>query len=400
MKVTYATMHILNKQFYPILILALSSMVIMLILHPTSQSLGAESTPQASQIYLPMLREHATPPIIHTATPSPTKTVTQTPSATPSTTPTDTPTATLTPTDTTTPSPTTTPTTTLTPTDTATPSPTTTPTMTATPTETYTPTTTPTSTPTPTVDPTVYQCNPSQGSGGLEPGIYNDVTIAGLKAVIVVGEGYDPQQPTYLSFFLHGDGGNYYRFEDPTYPVTQLVNQQGWILVSPQSPNNGARWWTEYYEADFNQNLADVFNEIFARYNVCQNQLFGAGVSGGSEFWANNFFSNMGNLYPAHMVLNCGGDVWIWTYRQQIKQLGKQPNIVAKSSFNFVYGTNDYLYPTIRNAINIYQTAGFTVTIDETSDMGHCDSWYSQGYPTAADKIVEHWKRLAETVIR
>ncbi|MDM8528756.1 hypothetical protein QUF58_11190 [Anaerolineales bacterium HSG24] len=385
-----------NKQLRFLLMLALSTMIIMLIATPMRQGLGAESTP-TRQVYLPLLHGQAVvvSPTITTYTPSPTltSTATQTPTFTPSASPTSTATDTATPTIT----PTSTPS--ATPTETPTPSPTTTPTATPTPTETHTPTPTTTPTATPTVDPAVYQCNPSQGSGGLAPGIYNDVTIAGLKAVIVVGEGYDPQQPTYLSFFLHGDGGNYYRFQDPTHSVTQLVNERGWILVSPQSPNNGERWWTEYWEANFNQNLVDLFDEIFANYNVCQNQLFGAGVSGGSEFWINYFFPHKGATYPAHMVLNCGGGVWIWSHRQLITNLGKQPNIVAKSSFSFVYGTSDNLYPYIREAINIYQTAGFTVTVDETSGMGHCDSWYSQGYPTATDKIVEYWNSLAETII-
>jgi predicted esterase len=239
----------------------------------------------------------------------------------------------------------------------------------------------------------VFECNPTGGSGGLVPGIY-DITVANLPAVVVVGKGYDPQTPTYLGFFLHGDGGNYYRFKDPTNQVTKFITEQGWILVSPQSPNDGKRWWTEYWEEDHTQEMAAVLDEMFAQYNICRNQLFGSGVSGGSEFWANNFFPNKGAIYPAHVVLNCGGDVWIWSYQQLLKTLGQQPNIVAKSSFTFVYGTEDYLYSTILRAIDTYTGSGFRVIVDETPGMGHCNSWFGGGYPTVEEKIVSHWTQM------
>lgn len=291
--------------------------------------------------------------------------------------------------------PTATPTATDTPTPTATDTPTPTETMTPTPTETMTPTPTATDTPTPTLDPAVFSCNPSGGSGGLSPGIYDNLTIAGLKAVLVVGDGYDPQTPTYLSFFLHGDGGNYYRFVDPTYPMTQFVNDHDWILVSPQSPN-GNRWWSEFWEEDNIDEMAAVLQTMFEQYNLCQNLVFGSSVSGGSEFWANNFFPNRGGDYPVQMVLNCGGDVWLYTSRRRIYTLGQDPAVVAKSSFTFVYGTEDYLYDTILKAIDIYTDAGFEVYIDETEGLGHCDTWFSQGFPTAADKIITHWDRIAQ----
>jgi len=248
-------------------------------------------------------------------------------------------------------------------------------------------------TPTATLMP-IINCNPSNGSGGFTGGVYT-TTVAGLKAIVIVGADYDPQQPTYLGFFLHGDGGNYYRFTDPQDKVTQFIQQHHWILVSPQSPNGGARWWTEYWESDFVPQMRAVMEEMFTKYNICRNVLFGASVSGGSEFVTNYFFPQAGADYPAHFVLNCGGDVWLWEAQQQISALSQQPQVKTRASFDFVYGTNDYLYNTIQKAIRIYSNAGFTVNIDETAGMGHCDSWHSDGFPSADEKISIHWDKIA-----
>jgi hypothetical protein len=227
----------------------------------------------------------------------------------------------------------------------------------------------------------------------LAAGVYS-TTVAGLKAVVIVGPNYNPQTPTYLGFFVHGDGGNYYRFTDPKDALTQFIQQHSWILVSPQSPN-GSKWWTQYWEANYVPQMRAVMVEMFAKYNLCRNIIFGAGVSGGSEFIANYFFPEAGADYPAHYVLNCGGDVWLSDEEQRIYALGKQPNIVARSSFTFVYGTKDYLYNTILRAIRIYTAANLRVTVDETVGMGHCDTWYAEGHPPADEKNSEYWDKIA-----
>jgi len=324
----------------------------------------------------------STATLINSPAPTPTFTITPTLTLTP--------TASMTPTPTNTMSPTATPTLTPSPTNTITPSPTLTPTSTNTPTPTASMTPTVTPSPTATSDSSVLECNPTNGSGGLDPGNYSGLTVAGLNVALVVGDGYNPQTPTHLAFFLHGDGGIYDRFSSPTQPMTAFVNDHDWIFISPQAPN-GQYWWKKWV-GDHNQILADLFQEMFTNYNLCQNQLFGSGVSGGSEFWTSSFFPFKGDDYPAHMVLNCGG----WrSPHWRVTELGQQPEVVAKSSFNYVYGTKDYLTPGIEIGINTYTTAGFKVYINLLDGAGHCDEWYINGLTTAPQHTVIEWERIA-----
>ena len=233
-------------------------------------------------------------------------------------------------------------------------------------------------------------CNPTGGTGGLSPGRY-ETTVAGLNATVVVGEGYDPQEPTYLGFFIHGDNGSWTKFQSASNPVTQFVNQRSWIFVAPQSPNGGASWWTDW-NGDHNKALGQVLDEMFAKYNVCRDVVFGSSGSGGSEFWTAYFFPEKGAGYPAHVVIGCGGnDGHDSTSRRQIIDLGQNPDVVAKSSFEYVYGTEDYLYDLIIESIELYTNAGFNVYTLELPGAGHCNEWPSQGLPTLSEQIATHW---------
>ena len=145
--------------------------------------------------------------------------------------------------------------------------------------------------PPPTPDPVrgPVACNPTGGTGGFSPGRYL-TTVAGLNAVVVVGQGYTPQTPTKLGFFLHGDGGIYTYFMDPSNATTQFIDQQGWVLVSLQAPN-GYNWWDEdEWVGDHNEAMVAALEEMFANYNICRDAVFGSGISGGSEFWSSRFF--------------------------------------------------------------------------------------------------------------
>ncbi len=236
-------------------------------------------------------------------------------------------------------------------------------------------------------------CNPTGGSGGRGPGIY-ETKIQGLNVQLVVGDGYDPDTPTKLAFFLHGDGGRYVRF-DKSDPVNQLVNEQDWILVSPQSPNGGEAWWTNW-NGNHVTKLANLFDEMFQKYNVCRDIVYGSGGSGGPEFWTAQFFPRRGGQYPAHMVMGCGGGQasGASAIRDKLVELGQDFDTVNNSTFDFVYGTHDYLYASIRGSVGLYRHAGFHVREEVMKRAGHCNEWPGDGFPNLTDKIAEHWSQL------
>lgn len=238
--------------------------------------------------------------------------------------------------------------------------------------------------------PSSTTCNPTGGSGGFAPGRY-ETTVGGLNATVVVGEGYHPGTPTYLGFFIHGDNGSWTKFQTSSNPVTQFVNQHNWIFVAPQSPNGGQSWWTSW-SGDHNEAFAHVLDEMFAKYNVCRNVVFGSSGSGGSEFWTTYFFPEEGDRYPAHTVIGCGGDDGLGSAGdRKIIALGQDPNVVARSTFEYVYGTEDYLYNLIQQSIEIYTEAGFTVYVHEIPGAGHCNRWTDEGLPNLSERIAQYW---------
>jgi hypothetical protein len=237
-------------------------------------------------------------------------------------------------------------------------------------------------------------CNPTGGSGGLAPGAY-DTTVAGLRATVVVGKGYNPQQPTFLTFTIHGDGGQIDSYRKPGNPLNQVVNEHGWILVAPQAPN-GKSWWRDWV-GDHNEKLAAVFDSMFANYNVCRDIIFGTSGSGGSEYWTSQFFPSKGGDYPTHTLVACGGnDGHSSATRNQILALGKNPVVVARSSFYYVYGSTDSLVPLIEQSIDLYTKAGFNVSVEKITGAGHCNDWKDQGFTTWHEHAAAHWEQLAE----
>ncbi len=235
-------------------------------------------------------------------------------------------------------------------------------------------------------------CNPTGGSGGLAPGSNVLTTVGGLSTNVVVGDGYDANTPTYLGFFLHGDGGNYSRFTDANNAVTKWVNQEDWILVSPQSPN-GSEWWINF-NGDHVLAFSQVLDEMFANYNVCRDVVFGSSGSGGSEFLTSQFFPQKGGDYPAHTVLGCGGGQALGdsATRKELVLLGQDFDVVNRSTFNFVYGTNDYLYGSIQGSVGLYNYGGFHVNEEILDGAGHCNEWTGAGLPSLSEQIATHWE--------
>lgn len=249
---------------------------------------------------------------------------------------------------------------------------------------TATPTSTPTATPTPTPtpDPNQLRCNPTGGSGGLAPGTH-DITIAGRPANVIVGDGYDPAKPTFLAYYLHGDGGNHQFHAHPNNVVNTFVRANGWVYVAPQAPavSNGYHPWhgpsgIPSPEADANLELiANVLNEMFAKYNVCRDVVFGSGASGGSWFYDGYWFPNRGGDYPAFTILNCGSSGissgWGSLY-SKLQALSQNPAIVRRSEFQYTIGTADFLY---NNAVTASQTVGglgFSAPTNFMDGVAHC----------------------------
>jgi hypothetical protein len=232
-------------------------------------------------------------------------------------------------------------------------------------------------------------CNPTKGSGGLKPGTYH-TTVAGLTAVVVVGRGYNANTPTYLGFTIHGDGGAYEMIQRGNNPLNELADEWGWILVSPLAPN-GKSWWSNP-TGDHKQALANVLEEMFAKYNLCRGIVFGTTGSGGSEFWTSQFFPEKGGQYPAHMVIACGGS---GGSSSKINALGKNPNVVARSRLYYVYGTEDRLASTIRRSIQTYTGAGFHVQVKVLEGAGHCNRWRQQDLPAWHDWAATYWTEIA-----
>ena len=226
-----------------------------------------------------------------------------------------------------------------------------------------------------TYTPPTLQCNPSGGSGGLAPGTY-DTTIAGRATTIIVGDGYDPQTPTYLAFYLHGDEGAYNTHQETYSKINQFITEKGWIYVAPQAPATGSDTHRWYADPHSNINLlSTVLDEMLGKYNVCRDILFGASASGGSVFYDRNFFPSKGNIYPAFMNLHCGAgglDDSLIVEVDQLKNLALNPDIVARSQFHYTVGTKDFLYNQVQNTYAFYGLQGFNVVIDELPGIGHC----------------------------
>jgi len=134
---------------------------------------------------------------------------------------------------------------------------------------------------TPNLSLQALNCNPTGGSGGLGVGTH-DITLAGRPATVIVGQGYNPATPTYLAFYLHGDEGGYNFHTGPFNSINQFIDDNGWIYVAPQAPPDPTDPMTFPWDGrnggSISGNAAlvrNVLDDMFAKYNVCRNILFG-----------------------------------------------------------------------------------------------------------------------------
>ena len=67
--------------------------------------------------------------------------------------------------------------------------------------------------------------------------------------------------------------------------------------------------------------------------------------------------------------------------------LATRPEVVARSRFDFLYGTADRLVPGILQSIDLDTRAGFEVIVDAMPGAGHCNKWKAEGRPTFHEQI-------------
>lgn len=246
----------------------------------------------------------------------------------------------------------------------------------------------------PPPEPYTLRCNPSGGSGGLAPGTHF-TQVAGLEAMVIVGSNYDPGRPTFLSFYLHGDSADDYSANEHG-PVRQLVDEQGWIFVAPLAPSPYIvrppvpyphSWHTN---SELNtERLGAVFDEMFARYNLCQDVLLGSGASGGSYFWDQYFFPYKGDVYPAYFSMNCGGGYTAFDghyISEMLNRINGYDALKRRSRFHYRIGTEDFLYAKAQAGANDHRAAGFDTIFEPLEGVKHC------AYDVSG-AIREHWLR-------
>ena len=221
----------------------------------------------------------------------------------------------------------------------------------------------------------------SGGSGGLAPGAH-DVTLAGYPARIVVGDGYDPSTPTFLAWYLHGDGGGY-----DTRGMDAFIDEMDWVYVAPQAPpgvNDPDLYpWDGRDGGSQAANLAQikaVLDHMIANYNVYTNFHFGAGASGGSWFY--DFYGPSFADYPSYFNLNCGAS-------QRSSAPAPDPVVAANSEFHYTIGTDDFLFPGALTSVPAYEAAGYQVGTDFRLGVGHCA--FNTGAATVA-----YWREVLQ----
>ena len=258
-------------------------------------------------------------------------------------------------------------------------------------------------------DTRTIECNPSNGSGGLAPGTYSDTTIAGQPAVVIVSENYDPSEPTVLTFYLHGDGGGYTFYSQDGRPLNDLVRNNGWIFVSPQSFTDAGsgttRWWGAGVSGNAAGNagieanaqlLEDVFEEMFAKYNLCRNVLMGHSASGGSWFYDGYFVPSRGDRYPAFMNIGCGSSGidsgWsFFPFYDNLNSFKDDNGIQNRTQLHYTIGDQDFLFDEAEDAVPHYQGLGFDVTTDFLTDVTHCAF-------DLAGKTIEYWTAVDNAI--
>lgn len=219
-------------------------------------------------------------------------------------------------------------------------------------------------------------CNPSLGSGGLNPG-HHEIIIDGQPVWIYISESYVGDRPTFLAFYLHGDEGGYRN------PPSLDGDYYDWIYVSPQAPaiEDGYHPWNSFSDLSRREKngqlIVNTFEYVYEHYNVCQNILFGSSISGGSVFLDLYFLPTYGDEYPAFINVNCGGSgienhPFYSDLYDKAFSIAQNPDLMSRTELRYTIGTQDFLLDQTQRSIATYESLGFEVSKDIRDGAGHC----------------------------
>jgi hypothetical protein len=170
--------------------------------------------------------------------------------------------------------------------------------------------------------------------------------------------------PLPLVLSLHGDNGT----TGPTKSDWEyLFDDHAFILVLPREPHQQVdgglsdNGW-DNYPSETRGFVANVLQDVGARYDVDIDRIYGAGASAGSWGGAQNYFT-MQNTFAA-VQLNCGGAT----------SLGydEPEDPACRTPVRFEIAPSDFLYSAAQSAAMFLQERGNVVEFHDTACDGHC----------------------------
>jgi CSLREA domain-containing protein len=146
----------------------------------------------------------------------------------------------------------------------------------------------------------------------------------------------------------------------------------GGVYVAPQAPATDGAFHQWYALPEQNTAfLVSLIEDLFSKYNLCRNVIFGGSASGGSVFYDRTFFPTQGGTYPAFWNANCGGGLSS-DAQSRLQTLSQQPAIIARSEFSYTIGTSDFLFAQTSASADFRQSLGFQVFKHYLGGVGHC----------------------------
>ena len=166
-----------------------------------------------------------------------------------------------------------------------------------------------------------------------------------------------------LLILLHGSSASNYR--EFVGMMSGVAAQYQLIRVSVQAPNGSG--WNEGPQ-EKSAALLDrlVQEDLLPKYNVSRNRIFFSGQSSGGGFLSTHFVPLFSQKYQGGAFLQCGAAP---------PQSAFKPSAETAKNFrlHFEITTGDPIWPdSYRQAVDVYQKAGMSLTKDNTKPGGHC----------------------------
>ncbi len=199
-----------------------------------------------------------------------------------------------------------------------------------------------------------FRSRPTPPTEAITPGLHRLGLDRSRDAVLLVPSGYQPERPAPFLLSLHGAGGD---AEGGLYPLRELANEAGLVLLSPAS--RGSSW--DVIRGGFGPDVAFVDAALaaaFARVAVDPAHLAVGGFSDGASYALSLGIGN-GDLFGHVLAFSPG-------FAAPAEQNG-EPRIFVS------HGTRDDVLaidPTSRRLVPPLKRAGYDVTYVEF-DGGH-----------------------------